>query len=125
MKTFKIQSGPLNCNLEKVLYLLYLLKFKRYGEAPCIGEARTKFRYRFNNYKTNLVLSGNEIEKIPQPRLHNHSCLDCHLGTDDWDFILFRQCRAYKQLKETKTFWQLRLKTFSLLGLNEKEEYLH
>ena len=75
--------------------------------------------------KTNLVLSGNEIEKIPQPRLHNHSCLDCHLGTDDWDFILFRQCRAYKHLKETKTFWQLRLKTFSLLGLNEKEEYLH
>ena len=54
MKTFKIQSGPLNCNLEKVLYLLYLLKFKKYGEAPCIGEARTKFRYRFNNYKNKL-----------------------------------------------------------------------
>ena len=47
-EVFKIQSGPLNCNSEKVLYLL---KCKVCGEAPYVGKAKTKFRYRFNNYK--------------------------------------------------------------------------
>ena len=37
---FKIQSGPLNCKSEKVLYLL---KCKVCGEAPYIGKAKTKF----------------------------------------------------------------------------------
>ena len=38
---FKIQSGPLNCNSEKVLYFL---KCKVCGEAPYVGKAKTKFR---------------------------------------------------------------------------------
>ena len=45
---FEIQSGPLNCNSEKVLYLL---KCKVSGEAPYVVKAKTKFRYRFNNYE--------------------------------------------------------------------------
>ena len=45
---FKIQSDPLNCNSEKVLQLL---KCKVCGEAPYVGKAKTKFQYRFNNYK--------------------------------------------------------------------------
>ena len=48
-KTFKIQSGPLNCNSEK---LLYLFKCKVCGEAPYVGKAKPKFQYRFNNYKS-------------------------------------------------------------------------
>ena len=61
---FKIQSGPLNCNSEKVLYLL---KCKLCGEAPYVGKAKTKFRYRFNNYiKANIELSGKETEKYPR-----------------------------------------------------------
>ena len=39
-EVFKIQSGPLNCNSEKVLYLL---KCKVCGEAPYVGKAKTKF----------------------------------------------------------------------------------
>ena len=39
-KVFKIQSCPLNCNLEKVLYLL---KCKVCGEAPYVGKAKTRF----------------------------------------------------------------------------------
>ena len=46
---FQIQSGPLNCNSEKVLYLL---KCKVCGDTPYVGKAKTKFRYRFNNYKS-------------------------------------------------------------------------
>ena len=39
-EVFKIQSGPLNCNSEKVLYLL---KCKVCGEAPYVGKVKTKF----------------------------------------------------------------------------------
>ena len=68
--------------------------------------------------KTNLGLSVKEIEKIS----HKHSSLDGHLGTDDWDFILFEQYKTHTQLKETENFWQLNLNP---LGLNEKEGCLH
>ena len=40
-ENFKIQSGPLNCNLEKVLYFL---KCKVCGEAHYVGKAKTKSR---------------------------------------------------------------------------------
>ena len=121
-EVFKIQSGPLNCNSEKVLYLL---KCKVCGEAPYVGKAKTKFRYRFNNYKSKHRAFRKGNRKIPQKRFHDHYCLDDHLGIDDWDFTLFEQCETHKQLKERETFWQHQLKTFSPLGLNEKEEYLH
>ena len=108
-EVFKIQSGPLNCNSEKVLYLL---KCKVCGEAPYVGKAKTKFRYRFNNYKSKHRAFRKGNRKIPQKRFHDHYCLDDHLGIDDWDFTLFEQCETHKQLKERETFWQHRLKTF-------------
>ena len=40
-KTFKIQSGILNCNSQKVLYLL---KCRICGKAPYVGKAKMKFR---------------------------------------------------------------------------------
>ena len=121
-ETFKIQSGPLNCNSEKVLSLL---QCKVCGEAPYVGKAKTKFRYRFNNNKgkNRAFTKGNR--KIPQKLFHNHHCLDGHLGIDDWDFTLFEQYETHKQLKERETFWQHQLRTFYPLGLNEKEEYLY
>ena len=48
-KTFKIQSGVLNCDSQKVAYLL---KSRICGEVPYVGKAKTKFRPRFNNYKS-------------------------------------------------------------------------
>ena len=47
-KAFKIQSGPLKCNSEK---LLYLLRCKVCNNIPYIGKAKIKFHHRFNNYK--------------------------------------------------------------------------
>ena len=40
-ETFKIQKGPLNCESEKVLYLL---KCKVCGEVPYVGKTKIKFR---------------------------------------------------------------------------------
>ena len=90
-ETFKIQSGTLNCNLEKVLYLL---KCKVCGEAPYVGKAKTKFRYRFNNYKSKHRAFRKGNRKIPQKLFHDHYCLDGSLGIDDWDFTLFEQCET-------------------------------
>ena len=46
---FKIQKGFLNCDSEK---LLYLSLCKICGEVPYVGKAKTKFCYRFSNYKS-------------------------------------------------------------------------
>ena len=62
-ESFKIQSGPLNCNLEKVLHLL---KCKMCGEAPYAGKAETKFRYTFNNYKSKHRALMKGDPKIPR-----------------------------------------------------------
>ena len=48
-ETFKIQSEILNGNSQKVAYFF---KCKICGEAPYDGKAKTKFRARFNNYKS-------------------------------------------------------------------------
>ena len=68
-EVFKIQSGPLDCNSEKVLYPL---KCKVCSEAPYVGKAKTKFRYRFNNYKSKHKAFRKGNRKIPQKRFHDH-----------------------------------------------------
>ena len=120
-ETFQIQSGTLNFNLEKVLYLW---NCKVCGEAHYVGKAKTTFRYRFNNYKSKHGGFRKGNRKIPQKLFHDHDCLDGHLGIDDWDFTFFEQYETRKQLNKRETFWQHRLKTFYSLGFNEKEEYL-
>ena len=79
-ETFKIQSGPLTCDSEKVLYLL---KCKVCGEVPYVGKAKTKFRYRFNNYKSKHRAFRKGNRKVPQKLFHTHYCLDGHSGIED------------------------------------------
>ena len=115
-ETFKIQSGPLTCDSEKVLYLL---KCKVCGEVPYVGKAKTKFRCRFNNYKSKHRAFRKGNQKVPQKLFHTHYYLDGHSRIEDWDFVIFDQCETHTQLKERETFWQNRLKTFYPIGLNE------
>ena len=89
---FKIQSGSLSFNSEK---LLYLLKYKVSGEAAYVGKAKTKFRYRLNKRKHRAIRKANR--KIPEKHFYDHFYLDDdHLGIDDWDFTLFEQCETHK-----------------------------
>ena len=76
-ETFKIQSCPIACYSKKVLYLL---KFKVYGEIPYVGKAKTKFLYRFNNYKSKNRAFRKSNRKVPQKLFHTHYCLDGHSG---------------------------------------------
>ena len=63
-EVFKIEGGPLNCNSEKVLYLL---RCKICNDNSYVRKAKTKFRIRFNNYKINTYLFENEN------RMHHRS----------------------------------------------------
>ena len=105
-EAFKIQSGLLTCDSEKVLYLL---NCKVCGEVPYVGKAKTKFCYRFNNYKSKHRAFRKGNRKVPLKLFHTHYCLDGHSGTEDWDFVIFEQCETHVQLKEKETFWQHRL----------------
>ena len=63
-----IQSGILNCNSQKVVYLL---KCRICDEAPYVGKAKTKFRVGYNNYES----AHSPIEKkrkVSQPRFQEH-----------------------------------------------------
>ena len=102
-----------------------LLKFKVCGEGPYVGKGKTKFRYRFNNHKSKHRVFRRGNRKVTEKLFHAHYCLDGHTGIEDWDFVIFDQCKTHAQLKERETFWQHRLKKFCPICLKEKKEYLY
>ena len=62
-EVFKIESRPLNCDSEKVLYFL---RCKIWDDTPYIGKAKTKFRLRFNNYKSKHRSFRKGKQNVPQ-----------------------------------------------------------
>ena len=66
-ETLKIQIGIVNCNSQKVVYLL---KCRICGEAPYVGNTKAKSRARFNNYKS-AHRSYRKKLKVSQQRFHN------------------------------------------------------
>ena len=91
--TFKIQKGLLNCHSEKVLYLS---KCKICGEVPYVGKAKTRFSYRFNNYKSKHRAFRKGNQKVPQKHFHAYYCLDGHSEIEDWNFVIFEQCETHE-----------------------------
>ena len=83
-ETCKSQSGPLTCDSEK---FLHLLKCKVCGEVPYLGKTKTKFHYRFNNYKSKYRAFRKGNWKAPQKLFHSHYCLQGHNGIRNWDFL--------------------------------------
>ena len=66
------------------------------GEAPYVGKSKTKFRYRFNKYKSKHRAFRKGNQKKPQKLFHDRYCLDRHLRIDDWDFTLLQLCETDK-----------------------------
>ena len=87
-ETFKIQSGVLNCNSPKVVYLL---KCRTCEEAPYVSKAKTKFRTRFNNYKSAHRSYRKKCE-VSQQHFHEHYGQHSQNGIDNWQFTLIQQC---------------------------------
>ena len=65
-KYLKFKVGTLNCNSEKVLYLL---KCKIWDDTPCAGKAKTKFYSQFHNYKNKHRSVRKGKQNVPQKRL--------------------------------------------------------
>ena len=104
-EVFKIQSGPLNCNSEKVFYLL---RCNIWDDTHYVWKAKTKFCFRFIIIKVNTDL----FEK--ENRTYHRSVFIYTIFKIAIEVLmtLFQKCETHKQLKERETFWQQKLKTF-------------
>ena len=65
-ETFKIQSGMLNCNSQKVVYFL---KCRICDEAACVGKAKSKFRAIITKVHAGSI---EEKLKLSQQCFHEH-----------------------------------------------------
>ena len=77
---FKIQSGALNCNSEKVLYLANV---KCVVRLHMLEKSKLSFDIGSITIKANIRAFRKGIRKIPQKHFYDHYCLDDHLGIDD------------------------------------------
>ena len=121
---YKIRKGPLDCNSK---FVVYLLQCKVCSKQNC-GSTETKFRIRFNNYKSKfrnyhrMFLEGNlrwEV-KIQQAHFHDHFCQEGHHGMGDWSIKLIDQAEDLPGVRLKESFWQHKLDTFAPNGLNER-----
>ena len=78
--TYNIREGlHLSCNSENVVYLITCKKLKKQYEGSCI----TKFRTRFNKYRSCHKKSCRDHSVI-QALFHAHFMLDEHCGINEW-----------------------------------------
>ena len=124
-KEYEIRKGALNCNSTNVIYLMQC----KVCSLQYVGSTKTKFRYRFNNYKSKHLKYRKEFfegtldasSNIQQAGFHKHFCQLDHHGLSDWSVKLIDQANDEISLRRQERFWQYKLKTFSPDGLNEKE----
>ena len=67
-EVFKIPSGSPNCSSEKVLYLL---KCKICDDTLYVGKAKTKFRFRFNIYKSTTSFRKGKQNLLQKRFIHS------------------------------------------------------
>ena len=106
----------MNCNSKCVVYLA---ECKICG-IQYVGSVSTKFRLRFNNYKS-AHRKYNSDQNTPQQSFHAHFSQENHNGMEDWKFTLIDQAENVDILRRKEAFWQNALDTFQPQGLNERE----
>ena len=99
--------------------VVYLIQCKS-CQKQYVGSASTKFRLRFNNYKS-CHRKYNLNQSVPQESLHAHFKRTDHNGMEDWRFIFIDTASNVESLRRKEAFWQNKLGTFSPDGLNERE----
>ena len=96
-KEYEIRKGALNCNSTNVIYLMQC----KVCSLQYVGSTKTKFRYRFNNYKSKHLKYRKEFfegtldasSNIQQAGFHKHFCQLDHHGLSDWSVKLIDQAR--------------------------------
>ena len=113
--SYEIRGDKLHCNSKNVVYKVQCKAcFKQY-----VGSTCTKFRMRFNNYKSCFRKHASG-EAVPQMLFHNHFSQLDHNGMNDWSFTLIDQASNVEHLRKKESFWQYKLDTFHPKGLNER-----
>ena len=113
--TYKIKEGlHLACNSENAVYLIACKKCKKQYVGSCI----TRFRTRFNNYRSchRKFCRGHSVIQVS---FHSHFMLDGHCGIDGWEIILIEKGRNKQETRTKELFWQYKLDTCVPHGLNE------
>jgi len=115
-KSYNIRSKSCDCNSIGVVYLVTC----KTCNIQYVGSTVTKFRFRFNNYKScNRSFSvGNSVT---QASFHHHFHQSGHNETKDWSFTLIDQADNINTLRHKESFWQHKLNTFFPNGLNERD----
>ena len=108
--------NKVNCNSK---YVVYLIECKTCGK-PYVGSTETRFRSRFNNYRSSQR-NYEKGKKILQESFHSHFTDDCHFGENDWNVTLIDQAKNLEEVRRKESFWQYELNTFEPHGLNERE----
>ena len=108
--------NKVDCNSK---YVVYLIECKTCGK-PYIGSTETRFRSRFNNYRSSQR-NYEKGKKVRQESLHSHFTDDCHFGENYWNVTLIDQAKNLEEVRRKESFWQYELNTFEPHGLNERE----
>ena len=117
-ETFNILKGPLDCNSNHVIYLSEC-KQRQY-RFPYVGNTKTKFRYRTNNYKsTHRKFRKNYVEKdlaivIKKSELKQKYFHEGHQGLENWSVTLIDHV---EDLRKKELYWINRLNTWAPNGL--------
>ena len=123
-RSFKNFSGRYNCNSENVVYLLQCeICNKKY-----VGSTKTKFRQRFNVYKSYFRSyarkhSEGSLDRgklIPQANFFSHFFEGNHNGKFEVRVKMIDGADNVFSLRRKELFWQYRLGTFLPKGLNER-----
>ena len=111
---YQIRSGTMDCNSDFVVYLLSCKTCK----IQYVGSCTTKFRLRFNNYKS--CHNRCKTQTVGKAELHDHFCQSDHKGLEDWEFTLIDRGSGLESVRKKEMFWQYKLSTFKPNCLNDR-----
>ena len=95
-ETFKNLSGPINCNSQKVVFLL---KTKYAGKYLKLVRQTQNSRARLKHYKS-AHRSFRKKRKVSQQHFDEYYGQYGHNGISDWQFTLIKKFKTHEQLKK-------------------------
>ena len=123
-RSFKNFSGRFDCNSDLVVYLLQCESCNM----KYVGSTKTKFRQRFNVYKSYFRTyarkhNENSLDKgkpVPQASFFSHFFENGRNGNFWVGIKIIDGADDVFSLRRRELFWQYRLETFAPKGLNER-----